>query len=76
MPAMIIYFLIAFIGLGYIDIANLVLGIPLLFLIIIFELYNPAKSDWHRIGSIFSAIVFVVIPFGLMNTLFFSHDTN
>jgi len=71
-PAMIVYFLIAFIGLGYIDIAYLVLGLPLIFLLIIFELYNTAKSNWHRIGSEFSAIIFVVIPFGLMNTLFFS----
>lgn len=74
--AMIIYFIIAFIGLGYIDIANMILGIPLIFLLIIFELYNPVKSDWHRIGSKFSAIIFVVVPFGLMNSLLFSRATN
>lgn len=76
LPAIVVYFLIAFIGLGYIDIAYLVLGLPLIFLLIIFELYNPAKSDWHRIGSQFSAIIFVVVPFALMNTLFYSPTTN
>jgi len=73
---MLIYFMIAFIGLGYIDISLLVLGIPLLFLFIVFELYNPVKPNWQRIGSVYSAIVFVVVPFGLMNALFFNKATN
>ncbi|NOY49327.1 MAG: phosphatidate cytidylyltransferase [Chlorobi bacterium] len=69
-----IYFLIAFIGLGYVDVRNLVVGIPIIFLQIVFGLYNQQKPDWKRIGSVFSAIIFVVVPFGLMNSLFYSHQ--
>jgi len=66
------YSLIALVGLGYIEIKFLFLGLPILFLQIIFELYRKKEPNWRRLGTVFSAILFVSVPFGLMNSLFFS----
>lgn len=72
---LLIYVIIALVGLGYIEIKFLFLGLPVIFLQIIFELYRKNEPNWRRLGSIFSAILFVSIPFGFMNTLFFSPQT-
>lgn len=75
LSGLLIYVIIALVGLGYMEIKFLFLGLPVIFLQIIFELYRKNEPNWRRLGSIFSAILFVSIPFGLMNTLFFSPQT-
>lgn len=71
----LIYFLIALTGLGYVDIRFIILGIPLVFILIVMELYHPGQPEWKHLGSVFSALIFVIIPFGLMNSLFYSYST-
>ena len=75
LSGLLIYVLIALVGLGYIEIKFLFLGLPIFFLQIIIELYRKTEPSWRRLGSIFSAILFVSVPFGLMNSLFFSPQT-
>ena len=70
-----IYAIIALVGLGYIEIKFLLLGLPIIFLQILFELFRKVDPNWRRLGTIYSAIIFVSVPFGLMNALFFSPQT-
>lgn len=72
LSGLLIYSLISLSGLGYIEIKFLFLGLPIIFLQILFELFRKDDPNWRRLGTIFSAIIFVSVPFGLMNTLFFN----
>lgn len=75
LSGVLIYSLISMVGLGYIEIKFLFLGLPIFFLQILFELYRKDEPNWRRLGTIFSAFIFVSVPFGLMNTLFFNPQT-
>lgn len=67
-----IYALIAMVGLDYIQSKYLLLVLLILFSQIIIELYRKDEPNWRRLGTVFSAIIFVSIPFGLMNSLFYT----
>ncbi len=68
----LIYAIIAMAGLGYIQSKYLLLALLIFFLQIIIELYRKDEPNWRRLGTVFSAIIFVSIPFGIMTSLFYT----
>lgn len=67
-----VYAIIALIGMDYLQSKYLLLVLSIIFLQIIIELYRKDKPSWRRLGTIFSAILFVSVPFGLMASLFYT----
>ena len=67
----LLYIIIGLIGLGYLDIRFAYFLLLMFPLTIVFELFRKTDASWLRIGSYFTGFVFVAIPFGLMNALYF-----
>ena len=57
----------AMVCLGYVDFKILVINIPLIFLIFIFELYTKAINPFRNIAFTILGIIYVAIPFSLLN---------
>jgi phosphatidate cytidylyltransferase len=71
----LIYLITGLIGLEYLDIRfglTLLLFFPLT---IIFELFRKNGASWLRIGSYFTAFLYIAVPFGLINSLYYIPDT-
>lgn len=58
----------AFVCMGY-DAHLLIINIPLLFLIFIFELYTKSKNPFRNIAFTILGIIYVAVPFSLLNYL-------
>jgi len=69
---MLIYILTALMGLGYIDLRFAYLILLIFFLTFIFELFRKQNASRERIGAWFTGFIYIAIPFGLMNSLFFA----
>ena len=67
---MLIYFLTALMGLGYIHLQFAYLLLLVFFFTFIFELFNKRNPSRDRIGSWFTGFIYISIPFGLMSSLF------
>ena len=67
---MLIYFLTALMGLGYIDLSFSYFVLLIFFLVFVFELFRKQNASRERIGAWFTGFIYVAIPFGLMNSLF------
>jgi phosphatidate cytidylyltransferase len=67
---MLIYFLTALMGLGYIDLRFAYFLLLIFFFIFIFELFNKQNASREKMGAWFTGFIYVAIPFGLMNSLF------
>ena len=66
---LLIYLLVALIGLGYVDIRFAFLLLLLFPLTFIIELFRKENSP-RRIGSYFTAWIYISIPFGLLVSLY------
>ena len=69
---MLIYFLTALVGMGYIDPRFSYFLLLIFFFIFIFELFNKQNASREKIGAWFTGFIYIAIPFGLMNSLFFT----
>lgn len=54
---------------GYVDIQMLFINIPFLFIIFIVELFTKASQPFHNIANTLVGIIYVAIPFSLLNYL-------
>lgn len=68
----IIYFIIGLSGLGYIDIRNTAIIFVLFFLQIAIELFRKTNPNWKNIASSLTGYIYISIPFGLMNSFFYT----
>ncbi|MBA3704760.1 MAG: phosphatidate cytidylyltransferase [Bacteroidetes bacterium] len=59
----------ALVCMGYVDLTILIIHIPLLFLMFINELYLKAENPFRNIAYTLLGIVYVAIPFSLLNYL-------
>ena len=66
MTGLVIYFLIALIGMGKLEMWNAIWIILTLPLLVIIQLFSQ-KQNWTEISSVFSGVFYVAIPFALMN---------
>ncbi len=67
---MLVYFLTALMGLGYIHLQFAYLLLMVFFLVFVFELFRKDEDSRQRIGTWFTGFVYIALPFGLMNSLF------
>lgn len=71
---LLLYALLAFIGLGIIDITYALFIFLIFPVVITFQLFEK-EINWSHIGSVFTGYFYVAVPFGLMNTFFaFSYN--
>jgi len=68
---MLIYFIIALSGLGYIDVRFSAIIFVILFIQIAIELYRK-DPQWKNISTLITGYIYVAVPFGLMNSLFYT----
>ena len=66
---LLLYALLALIGIGKVDITYALL-IFLVFPVIITFLLFKKEVNWSHIGSVFTGYFYVAVPFGLLNTFF------
>lgn len=67
---MFCYTLIGMIGLNYIDINFSFLFLLVFPTIVILELFRKENPSWKRIGGYLTGILYVAVPFALLNALF------
>jgi len=68
---MLIYFIIGLSGIGYIDVRFSAVIFPILFIQIAIELYRK-NPQWKNITTLITGYIYIAVPFGLMNSLFFT----
>ncbi len=68
----IIYLIIGLSGLGYIDIRNTAIIFVIFFLQIAVELFRKNNPDWKFIAINLTGYLYVSLPFGLMNSLYYT----
>lgn len=66
-----IYTIIGSAGLGYIDVRFTAIIFVILFIQIAIELYRK-DPQWKNIATIITGYIYIAVPFGLMNSLFYS----
>ncbi len=68
----ITYLVIALSGLQVIhtNVVQYLLVVP--FLLIALELFRSEGASWHHLTAYFGGILYIVLPFGMMNALFFA----
>lgn len=66
-----VYVLTSLSGMFVIDISNVFLIVLSFSIIIAVELFRYPKPSWHHIGGLLTGIIYVAIPFGIMNGFFF-----
>jgi len=67
---MLIYCLVALMGLGYIDLRFAYLLLLIFSMTFILELFRKQNASQERIGAWFTGFLYIALPFGLMNSLF------
>jgi len=68
---MLIYFVIGLSGIGYIDVRYIAVIFVILFIQIAIELYRK-NPQWRNTTSLITGYIYIALPFGLMNSLFYS----
>lgn len=69
---LIIYAVIGLSGLGYIDVRNTALIFIIFFLQIAIELFRKTDPSWKNITTCLTGYLYIALPFGLMNSLFYT----
>ncbi len=64
------YAITGLIGLGYIDIRFSYFLLLMFPLSVLFELFRKNDASWLRVGTYFTAYLYISVPFGLLNALF------
>jgi phosphatidate cytidylyltransferase len=72
----LIYILIGLSGIGYIDVRNTAFIFVIFFLQIAFEIFRKDNPDWKNISTSLTGYIYVAVPFGLMNSLFYTGAIN
>ncbi len=67
----LIYFIIGLSGIGYIDVRFSAVIFVILFIQIAIELYRK-NPQWKNITILITGYIYIAVPFGLMNSLFFT----
>ena len=70
--ASITYLVIALSGLRVIDSHSVHYLLVVPFLLIAVELFRSKGASWHHLTVYFGGILYIVLPFGMMNALFFA----
>jgi len=68
----LIYFIVGLSGLGYIDIRNTAIIFLFFVLQIAIELFRKENPQWQNIATSLTGYIYIAIPFGLMNSFFFT----
>jgi phosphatidate cytidylyltransferase len=68
---MLIYFIIGLSGIGYIDVRYNAIIFVILFIQIAIELYRN-NPQWKNIATLITGYIYIALPFGLMNSLFYT----
>ncbi len=68
----LIYLIIGLSGLGYIDIRNTAIIFVIFFIQIAIELFRKKSPQWKNIAIIITGYIYIAVPFGLMNSLFYT----
>ncbi|MBC8319115.1 MAG: CDP-archaeol synthase [Bacteroidetes bacterium] len=68
----LIYAIVGLSGLGYIDIRYSAIIFVIFFIQIARELFRKNNPQWKNIAAILTGYIYISIPFGLMNSLFYS----
>lgn len=69
---MLVYIIIGLSGLGYIDIRYNAIIFVIFFIQIAVELFRKNNPRWKNIATMLTGYIYIAIPFGLMNSLFYS----
>lgn len=69
---MLIYFIISLSGLGYIDVRFSAIIFVIFFVQIATELFRKNDPNWKNIATNLTGYIYISVPFGLMNSLFYS----
>lgn len=67
---MLIYCLVALMGLGFLDLRFAYLLLLIFSATLILELFRKQNASRERIGAWYTGFIYIAIPFGLMNSLF------
>ncbi len=68
------YIIIALIGLRIFNYHNIVYLIVIPFLLIMDELFRNNGASWNHITIFLSSILYIVVPFGIMNALYYTKN--
>jgi len=68
----LIYAIIGLSGLGYIDVRFSAIIFVIFFIQIAVELFRKTDPNWKNIATYLTGYIYISIPFGLMNSLFYS----
>ncbi len=68
----LIFFIIGLSGLGYIDVRYSAIIFVIFFIQIAIELFRKENPQWKNIATILTGYIYISIPFGLMNSFFYS----
>jgi len=71
-----VYALVGLTGMNVLGFSNLLLVVLSFFILIAVELFRQPKPSWMQIAAGFSALIYIAIPFGLMNSLFWIGSGN
>lgn len=66
-----VYVLIGLMGMEVIDFSNFLLILISFFIVIAAELFRFPRPSWKHISTAFTAFIYIALPMGLMNSLFF-----
>ncbi len=70
-----VYVLIGLTGMNVLDFSNLLMVVLSFFILIGVELFRQ-KPSWMQIAAGFSALIYIALPFGIMNSLFWVGSGN
>jgi phosphatidate cytidylyltransferase len=71
-----IYAIVGLTGMNILDFSNLLLVVLSFYVLMAVELFRQPKPSWMQIAAGFSAFIFIAVPFGLMNSLFWLGNGN
>lgn len=69
---MLVYFIIGLIGIGYLDIRYSAIIFVIFFVQVAIELFRKNDPQWKNIAVMLTGYIYVAVPFGLMNSLFYT----
>jgi len=71
-----VYVLVGLTGMNILDFSNLLMVVLSFFILIGVEVFRQPKPSWIQIAAGFSALIYIALPFGLMNSLFWVGSGN
>ncbi len=73
---MAVYVLVGLTGMNVLDFSNLLLVVLSFYVLIAVEIFRQPRPSWMQIAAGFSALIYIAIPFGIMNSLFWVANGN